>query len=550
MIKRILLSPVLFIILVAQQASAQHLLSDSLLVHYTASQADSLFLSYGIPITVHDGISCYRILYSTQNAQQTDTTVVSGLIVVTDHHDCPLPIASYDHGTTTLKYDVPSFLNFESVISMILAEEGYFSIAPDYLGMGVNQGTHPYLHARSEAQVTIDMIFAAKAFAANNNIVLSDQLFLSGYSQGGHSCMATHRAIQQNYAGQLTVTASAPGSGPYNLSGIQSATLAQNVYYAEPAYVPYLTFGYQSVYANLYDSLSQFFFYPWDSILPPLYNGLNAADSINLIMPHHVDSFMVDSQLIWYNVDTTTDPLRLDLQDNDVYAWLPQAPIQMVYCTLDEQVFYQNTLFALNYFQSEGDTLVWAVDGGADTHENCIVPYMFNTVSFFGRYRISENTLSLTLTADSASTPTDSNATVSVSVSGGTGYTINWSTGSTDSIVTGLSDGTYTVTVTDANGCPKVRTINTNTGVITDGIKTVNQSAPQVQLFPNPSSGMMTIRVTDFRPDAITIYDVNGQKVDEEKFNSQLDVSRLDPGIYMIEIKNDQATARSRFVKM
>ena len=104
--------------------------------------------------------------------------------------------------------------------------------------------------------------------------------------------------------------------------------------------------------------------------------------------------------------------------------------------------------------------------------------------------------------------------------------------------------------VTDANGCPKVRTINTNTGVITDGIKTVNQSAPQVQLFPNPSSGMMTIRVTDFRPDAITIYDVNGQKVDEEKFNSQLDVSRLDPGIYMIEIKNDQATARSRFVKM
>jgi hypothetical protein len=175
---------------------------------------------------------------------------------------------------------------------------------------------------------------------------------------------------------------------------------------------------------------------------------------------------------------------------------------------------------------------------------------MFNTVSFFGRYRISENTLSLTLTADSASTPTDSNATVSVSVSGGTGYTINWSTGSTDSIVTGLSDGTYTVTVTDANGCPKVRTINTNTGVITDGIKTVNQSAPQVQLFPNPSSGMMTIRVTDFRPDAITIYDVNGQKVDEEKFNSQLDVSRLDPGIYMIEIKNDQATARSRFVKM
>lgn len=549
MTKRILLVLVLFA-LISMTASAQHLLSDSLLAHYTISQTDSIFQSFGIPVAATDGVSCYRIIYSTQNAKQTDTTIASGLIVIADHHACPLAICSYDHGTTTLKYDVPSFLNFESIVSMLLAEQGYYSIAPDYIGMGVSPGVHPYVHARSEAQATIDMIFAAKTFAANQNIRLSDQLFLSGYSQGGHSCMATHRAIQQNYAGQLTVTASAPGSGPYNLSGIQSADLAANIYYAEPAYVPYLTNGYQSVYGNLYDSLSQFYFHPWDSILPPYYNGLYSAAQINLIMPHHVDSFIVDSQLIWYNVDTLTDPLRLDLQDNDVYAWLPQAPLQMTYCTLDEQVFYQNTLFAYNYFVAEGDTMVWAVDGGAATHETCIVPYLFNVVTFFHKYRVMENTLTLTLTADSASPPGTQTASVSVSVSGGVADSIKWSTGSTDSTVTGLSDGTYTVTVTDTYGCAKVRSINTITKLVTNGMATISASTAQIHVFPNPASDILTIQVTNLRPEMITIYDAQGEKVDEEQFTSHADISKLSQGIYLIEVKNAQATARSRFVKM
>ncbi len=44
--------------------------------------------------------------------------------------------------------------------------------------------------------------------------------------------------------------------------------------------------------------------------------------------------------------------------------------------------------------------------------------------------------------------------TVEAQVSGGTGpYTFRWNTGSTDQLVYGLDPGTYTVVVTDANGC-------------------------------------------------------------------------------------------------
>ena len=57
-----------------------------------------------------------------------------------------------------------------------------------------------------------------------------------------------------------------------------------------------------------------------------------------------------------------------------------------------------------------------------------------------------------------------SNGTVSVTASGGTsGYTYNWSVGGqTNSIVTGLTPGTYTVVVTDANGCTKASTATVN----------------------------------------------------------------------------------------
>ena len=48
----------------------------------------------------------------------------------------------------------------------------------------------------------------------------------------------------------------------------------------------------------------------------------------------------------------------------------------------------------------------------------------------------------------------DSNGSIRADISGGTTpYTIDWSTGDTDVLLSGLAAGTYTVTVTDANGC-------------------------------------------------------------------------------------------------
>jgi hypothetical protein len=536
-----------FLLLVAMQnASAQRLISDTVLARYSASQLTTYFSDNQIPLSSSTGITCYRLIYETENAQGTDSTYASGLLIVPDVQNCPLPIAMYDHGTTLQRTDVPSYLNYEAIVVMIIASEGYYSLAPDYLGLGVSPGFHPYIHARSEAQAGIDLIFAAKQFAADSNVELSQQLFLTGYSQGGHACMATHRAIQENYAGQLMVTASAPGSGPYNMSGIQSAGLANDSFYAEPAYIPFLIFAYQSVYGNLYTNVSGFLQHPWDSILPPLYYAeTTSTGAINGMLPNHIDSIIVDTALLSYVNDSATDPLRIDLRDNDVYAWLPQAPILMTYCLEDEQVDSESTLFTYAYFRAEGDTTAQKYDGGPYTHENCVNPWLEKILPYIIGFTTHENNLNLTLTADSATS--GNNASVSVSVTGGAGYTISWSTGGTDSTVTGLANGTYTVTVTDAKGCTKVRSITTNAVL---GISNVTASLPQMQIFPNPATDQLTIKTTDFIPQHISVYNVNGQLVTETGYTQKLNINNLASGVYLLEVSAPNVTMRSRFIKM
>jgi hypothetical protein len=58
-------------------------------------------------------------------------------------------------------------------------------------------------------------------------------------------------------------------------------------------------------------------------------------------------------------------------QDNDVYDWVPQSPLQMYYCTEDEQVYFDNALVTEAYMNEQGAPAVTSNNGGALTHGGC-----------------------------------------------------------------------------------------------------------------------------------------------------------------------------------
>jgi hypothetical protein len=105
---------------------------------------------------------------------------------------------------------------------------------------------------------------------------------------------------------------------------------------------------------------------------------------------------------------------------------------------------------------------------------------------------LSANATATAVTANGAQ-----DGTASANPTGGTpGYGFLWSNGSTMQDITGLAPGTYTVTVTDANGCSSAQTVNV-TGFNCNLSLSVSSSAPSCFGFANgqatavPSNGSL-----------------------------------------------------------
>jgi len=248
--------------------------------------------------------------------------------------------------------------------------------------LGDGPGLHPYMHGATEASATIDLMRATLEYCDANGIGFNDQVFLTGYSQGGHAAVATLKEIETNLSDEFNVIACAGGSGPYDMSGVQGSTVAESIPYASPEYLPYIIFSYQMVYGNLFNAPADFLVSPYDMTLPPLFDGLTSGGAIASAMPAIPNQIIVPAELEAFNTDPN-HPMKLALQDNDLYDWAPQTPLRLYYCTGDMQVFHENALVAESTMESNGAADVTAVYMGTGDHGACAAPTLFDALAWF-----------------------------------------------------------------------------------------------------------------------------------------------------------------------
>lgn len=362
--------------------------------HLPAQNLESATYLSNTPVTLLAGFSsdakynvdAYKIRYYTTDIDGS-TTVVSGALLVPVNTPCDsFALGVYNHGTVLDREDVPSRDNFEALVGKVMASTGAVAVAPDYLGLGDNPGLHPYLHGESEATATLDLIRAAREYLRDSlGVDLNGEVFVTGYSQGGHAAMATVKYVEDNNLfPEFNIIGAGPASGPYNLSSTMLPLLLSNTPYSNPGYIVYLLFAMERVYGNIYQDYEDILDSPYDSLIPPLFDGTNTMAVVNNALPNKIRDFLQDTVIDNLIADSVTQshPIRLALEDNDNYDWAPSFPMELYYCTQDEQVDYQNSLDAEAAMQARGAN-VTAVFRGNFNHGGCFLPSLGSALDFF-----------------------------------------------------------------------------------------------------------------------------------------------------------------------
>ena len=232
--------------------------ASALLSQLNASTDSNALALGGTPIC---DILIYRIRYDTVGGAGETTTASAALMTPTGSDaNCrdARPIVLYAHGTSVDREfnmaDLQDQQNPEGLLmAAFFAAQGYIVVAPNYAGYDTSTLTyHPYLVGNQQSQDMIDALNAARAalpLASGLSTRDSGRLFITGYSQGGYVAMATHRAMQ---AAGMTVTASAPMSGPYALAAFVDALFFGQVTAGAPVYFTFLASAYQKSYGDIY----------------------------------------------------------------------------------------------------------------------------------------------------------------------------------------------------------------------------------------------------------------------------------------------------------
>ena len=366
------------------------------------------------------GVDFHYFHYQTVGGKNETTTASGAIMAPTGGTGCSgaRPILVYTHGTASTKaYNIANITDAtneawqeSALIAAFFAAHGYIVVASNYAGYDSSPLTyHPYLNADAQSQDVINALKAART-ALTNGLPSGDsdngKLFITGYSQGGHVAMATHRAME---AAGMTVTAAAPMSGPYAMLAFGDAAIA----YSTPGlggtiYYPMIVNSYQQSYGNVYQSPTDIFSSTYatgiDTLIPGQYtfttlvtsgklpqfavfdvntpgtgtepsSGNPEIDAI-LAQPSAAanpianlgfgDPFLFTNSLrITYAEDALATPdgfipspttllppaatpalgIRADLQKNDLRGWTPKAPVMLCGGMNDPEVFYKiNTL--------------------------------------------------------------------------------------------------------------------------------------------------------------------------------------------------------------
>jgi predicted esterase len=365
------------------------------------------------------GIDVHYVQYNTVDPAGAATTASAAMMIPTGSDPAcqgPRPIVLYAHGTAAQRSlnlaNITSEDNLEGLlVATVFTTQGYILVAPNYTGYDSSALSYnPYLNADQESKDMVDALTAARSALPTSfapTVSDSGKLFVTGYSQGGHVAMATHKLLQETGA---AIAASAPMSGPYAVAAFSDAVFFGQVTRTTPLFLAFTSIGYEKAYGDVYTSPTDIFEARYatgiESLLPSavprtqlfaegklprdqLFDSTPPDPSFAAFTPATLpanlaavfaqgfgpDHLVTNAFRLAYLQDAQANPdggfpnmldnrpaanpgngLRRAFKRNDLRTWVPTAPVFLCGGNEDPTVLFMNTQLIQAYWSANGVT--------------------------------------------------------------------------------------------------------------------------------------------------------------------------------------------------
>ncbi len=122
-----------------------------------------------------------------------------------------------------------------------------------------------------------------------------------------------------------------------------------------------------------------------------------------------------------------------------------------------------------------------------------------------------------------------------------------WNTGETTPTITVTANGTYTLTVTDTNGCIATSSVDVFVTNIEEALL-----SHAIRAYPNPVESELLIEGKELRGFLLQLYDVQGRILFSkylQKDSETLDMKTLQSGLYILQLTNQEGVWSQKVVK-
>lgn len=299
----------------------------------------------------------YRVFYTTHDYLNRPITA-SGLVYVPKISDYFVPVVCYQHGTVYQKEEVPSISSdLGYYIPFVMASEtGAIVCAADYIGLGFSEGSQHYYEPNEEANAVVDMLGSVQILLNKTyrRLTFNSEVFLFGYSQGGHATLAAQRKLETVYGNQFQIKASAPMASFFSLEkSSQLNVMKNNIDYSYPSAYAFLINSIQTT-QQIYTDYSNVFIKPYDSLVNILFDGNYSVGEVNVQFPNYFYTTLQPSFINDLNSNANNTFLQAIKKYDIINDWIPKSPTHFYHSEGDEVAFYDNSEIAYQTFKQKG----------------------------------------------------------------------------------------------------------------------------------------------------------------------------------------------------